>query len=171
MDVQQQDRSLSPKRGDDGVQMNYRGFVVATGLLAALVAVALAGNSIMAQTPAEADAFTTPRTPWGVPDLQGIWSPGYILTPLERPDEFADKEFLTMRTWPHSRNGPPSADETSVPNGGQSPTSKVRTTRPSPGVEKRSSRPGARPSSSIHRMERSRLPNRGRRWLTPLAAR
>ena len=31
MDVQQQDRSLSPKRGDEGVQMNYRGFVVATG--------------------------------------------------------------------------------------------------------------------------------------------
>ena len=95
MDVQQQDRSLSPKRGDEGVQMNYRGFVVATGLLAALVAVALAGSAIMAQTPEEADAFTTPRTPWGVPDLQGIWSPGYILTPLERPDEFADKEFLT----------------------------------------------------------------------------
>lgn len=34
-------------------------------------------------------------TPWGDPDLQGIWSPGYILTPLERPDEFSDKEFLT----------------------------------------------------------------------------
>ncbi len=25
-----------------------------------------------------ADDFTAPRTPWGDPDLQGIWSTGYI---------------------------------------------------------------------------------------------
>lgn len=35
-----------------------------------------------------------PRTPWGHPDLQGIWSNATI-TPLERPEEFADKEFLS----------------------------------------------------------------------------
>jgi len=35
------------------------------------------------------------KTPWGDPDLQGIWSPGYILTPLQRPERFAGKEFLT----------------------------------------------------------------------------
>ena len=34
-------------------------------------------------------------TPWGDPDLQGIWSSGYILTPLERPDQFEEREFLT----------------------------------------------------------------------------
>ena len=36
----------------------------------------------------------TPRTPWGHPDLQGVWT-GSTLTPLERPAEFADREFLT----------------------------------------------------------------------------
>ena len=36
-----------------------------------------------------------PRTPWGDPDLQGIWSSGYILTRLERPDEYEGREFLT----------------------------------------------------------------------------
>ena len=36
-----------------------------------------------------------PRTPWGDPDLQGIWGAGYILTPLERPDEYEGREFLT----------------------------------------------------------------------------
>jgi hypothetical protein len=35
-----------------------------------------------------------PRTSWGDPDLQGIWS-NASLTPLERPDNFKDKEFLS----------------------------------------------------------------------------
>jgi hypothetical protein len=39
-------------------------------------------------------AWTAPRTPWGHPDLQGIWS-NATTTPLERPIEFADKAALT----------------------------------------------------------------------------
>ena len=35
-----------------------------------------------------------PRTPDGRPDLQGIWSFS-TATPFERPEELADKEFLT----------------------------------------------------------------------------
>ncbi len=35
-----------------------------------------------------------PRTPWGSPDLQGVWTTA-TLTPLERPDELADKASLT----------------------------------------------------------------------------
>ena len=35
-----------------------------------------------------------PRTPWGAPDLQGVWDFRSI-TPFERPEELADKEFLT----------------------------------------------------------------------------
>jgi hypothetical protein len=42
-----------------------------------------------------AQTAEVPRTPWGHPDLQGIWGAGYILTPLERPDEFDGREFLT----------------------------------------------------------------------------
>jgi len=37
-----------------------------------------------------------PRTPDGRPDLQGFWTNGTI-TPLQRPPEFADKEFLTAQ--------------------------------------------------------------------------
>ena len=37
---------------------------------------------------------TSERTPWGDPDLQGIWSYA-TLTPLERPVEMGDREFLT----------------------------------------------------------------------------
>ena len=36
---------------------------------------------------------TPPKTPWGEPDLQGIWS-GETLTPLERPARFADRAVL-----------------------------------------------------------------------------
>lgn len=38
--------------------------------------------------------WTTPRTPWGDPDLQGIWD-SKTVTPLQRPDEFAGRAFLT----------------------------------------------------------------------------
>jgi hypothetical protein len=37
---------------------------------------------------------TVPRTPDGHPDLQGIWD-YRSATPLERPKQFADKEFMT----------------------------------------------------------------------------
>ena len=47
------------------------------------------------EPPADGDEWSSPGTPWGDPDLQGIWSPGYTLTPLERPDEFEGREFLT----------------------------------------------------------------------------
>ncbi len=35
-----------------------------------------------------------PRTPWGAPDLQGIWTSS-TYTPLERPENLGDREFLT----------------------------------------------------------------------------
>src|SRR5262245_26188990 len=35
-----------------------------------------------------------PRTPWGEPNLQGIWTDPYQ-TPLERPAQFAGKEVFT----------------------------------------------------------------------------
>src|SRR5688500_184094 len=38
--------------------------------------------------------YAPPKTPWGEPDLQGIWS-GETLTPLERPAKFASKPVLT----------------------------------------------------------------------------
>jgi hypothetical protein len=39
-------------------------------------------------------AKRVPRTPWGHPDLQGTWDYRTI-TPLERPQQFGDREFLT----------------------------------------------------------------------------
>ena len=43
---------------------------------------------------ASADASQRLRTPWGAPDLQGVWDFRSI-TPMERPGDLADQEFLT----------------------------------------------------------------------------
>ena len=40
------------------------------------------------------DGAGPPRTPWGDPDLQGIWN-NFTITPLERPATLADQEFLS----------------------------------------------------------------------------
>ena len=57
----------------------------------------LVAISLIVSVPAftVAQSADLPRTPWGKPDLQGIWGAGYILTPLERPDEYEGREFLT----------------------------------------------------------------------------
>ena len=51
-----------------------------------IVVVALSAIQVAAQT--------APRTAWGHPDLQGVWDYRTI-TPLQRPEELADREFLT----------------------------------------------------------------------------
>ena len=57
----------------------------------------------LAPTPAAGQAQTDPgqeaaapatATPWGEPDLQGVWTHIYA-TPLQRPAVYADREFLT----------------------------------------------------------------------------
>ncbi len=63
----------------------------------ALTAASLAGQAPItaSKPPAKtAKAWTPPRTPDGQPDLQGTWD-YRTLTPLERPKEFAGREFLT----------------------------------------------------------------------------
>jgi hypothetical protein len=60
-------------------------------LMCGLVVLAAAG--VGAQQPGARDG-ATPRTPWGDPDLQGVWD-YWTFTPLERPKEFANKPVLT----------------------------------------------------------------------------
>ena len=55
-------------------------------LVAALAGVALAGG--------QGPGAETPQTPWGDPDLQGIWE-YWTFTPLQRPDDFVDRAELT----------------------------------------------------------------------------
>lgn len=70
------------------------------GPLAAIVAIAmLSSGLVIAQSSSGAGAqvgdWTAPRTAWGDPDLQGKWTFASTGTPMERPAEFGDREFLT----------------------------------------------------------------------------
>src|SRR5258708_6542277 len=46
-----------------------------------------------AKTAGAASRWTQPRTPWGDPDLQGIWNNSTI-TEIERPAELSGKQVL-----------------------------------------------------------------------------
>ena len=64
-------------------------------VIAGAASAPLAGQSQNASaSKATAASFKAPRTPWGDPDLQGIWNFGTI-TPLERPAQFKDRATLT----------------------------------------------------------------------------
>ena len=65
---------------------------MAAGVLTMTPALASAQTA----APAAAKAWTMPRTPWGDPDLQGIWPSTNIAgTPFERPKEFGNRRNLT----------------------------------------------------------------------------
>ena len=62
-----------------------------------IVAFWLLTNLLPAQSHAQGSTggvWTAPRTSWGVPDLQGVWT-NATLTPVERPDSLAGKNVLT----------------------------------------------------------------------------
>ena len=84
--------------------MSFR-FLTSLGVLAvvtavvSLLAVSVAGQAPSAaakaarSTPA-AKTWTPPRTPWGDPDLQGIYN-NATSTPLQRPSKFGEKDVLS----------------------------------------------------------------------------
>jgi hypothetical protein len=73
--------------------------------LVSMITVAIAGAAVSAgisvsitraQAPAASAAAPAPtvKTPWGEPDLQGIWTDEFEM-PLQRPAKYADQEFFT----------------------------------------------------------------------------
>jgi hypothetical protein len=71
------------------------GFKVRTGLLASACVALMVTLSAQAP-PASGASYTPPKTPWGDPDLQGIW-PGtdMVSVPFERPTQYGNRLFLT----------------------------------------------------------------------------
>ena len=76
--------------------MRTRQFAAAGAVSVLVVTVGLLGATrigLSGQT-ADSRADASIRTPWGEPDLQGIWTTE-VDTPFERPERFGDREFLT----------------------------------------------------------------------------
>jgi hypothetical protein len=66
--------------------------VIAT--VAAVLSVSVEPMAAQAPDGSATAAATVLRTPWGEPDLQGIWTDGFD-TPLQRPSKYANQEFFT----------------------------------------------------------------------------
>src|SRR5258706_7352373 len=64
---------------------------VAIATAAVSVVITLSITRILAQAPPAAPAL---KTPWGEPDLQGIWT-DEANTPLQRPAKYANQELFT----------------------------------------------------------------------------
>ena len=63
--------------------------------LPATTAIALAAAAVvLALNAAVGGQSGVPRTAWGDPNLEGIWN-DVFQTPLQRPERFGDREFLT----------------------------------------------------------------------------
>ena len=67
--------------------MNRRYLVAMLAMLGVIAVVVL--------VPVAAAGQNAPRTPWGDPDLQGTYT-NKTTTPLQRPEDLADREFLTQ---------------------------------------------------------------------------
>src|ERR1700746_1229513 len=68
-----------------------RGWLTIAIILSASVALAQAPKPVAKSGPAK--NWTPPRTPWGDPDLQGVWNDA-TSTPLERPGGVSGKSIL-----------------------------------------------------------------------------
>ena len=64
---------------------------IAGAAVGLVISVSITGTS--AQAPAASG--TALKTPWGEPDLQGIWTDEFD-TSLQRPAEYANQEFFTQ---------------------------------------------------------------------------
>jgi hypothetical protein len=73
---------------------------VSTMALIATATLPLSGQSgtpamvITAYNGGPANPYTVPKTPWGEPDLQGIWSSDDATMPMSRPQNFGDRLYL-----------------------------------------------------------------------------
>ena len=72
----------------------FSGSMVAVTIAAAALGAAI--SMPVTQTSAQAPAASgmALKTPWGEPDLQGIWTDEFD-TPLQRPARYANQEFFT----------------------------------------------------------------------------
>jgi hypothetical protein len=92
--------------------MTTRWLNPAGATMAAIVFASVAAVTVTAQTPPAASnasakapakapsnaktGWTMPKTPWGHPDLQGVWTTDDMLSiPMERPEQFAGRAELT----------------------------------------------------------------------------
>ena len=88
--------AVAPGPTDTGMLDRFTGstIMVAIAATAVGVTVSVSITRTLAQAPAAAVTVPALKTPWGEPDLQGIWTDEFD-TPLQRPAKYAEQEFFT----------------------------------------------------------------------------
>jgi hypothetical protein len=80
------------------MQKRFSGSVLMIAIAAAAIGAVISVSITRTQAQAPAASGTAPasplETPWGEPDLQGIWTDEFD-TPLQRPAKYANQEFFT----------------------------------------------------------------------------
>jgi hypothetical protein len=80
------------------MQKRFSGSVLMIAIAAAAIGAVILVSITRTQAQAPAASGTAPasplETPWGEPDLQGIWTDEFD-TPLQRPAKYANQEFFT----------------------------------------------------------------------------
>jgi len=74
--------------------MNHRFPISISALAIVFAAIAAVTVVVVARAQSTSAAWVPPKTPWGDPDLQGIYNYG-TSTPLERPGELGDRQVLS----------------------------------------------------------------------------
>src|SRR5438876_3742736 len=75
----------------------FTGSMITVAIAAAAVSAVVSGSitRTSAQAPAASVTAAALKTPWGEPDLQGIWTDEFD-TPLQRSAKYENQEFLTQ---------------------------------------------------------------------------
>src|SRR5688500_5554273 len=86
--------SSPPSRSSRGEGLQFRRLCMTHKTLVWMGRVAV--TATLAAAPALVSGQSTPRTPWGDPDIQGTWTTDETIgVPVQRPPELGTKAFLT----------------------------------------------------------------------------
>src|SRR5436190_19001593 len=77
-----------------GYILSMKTIALSAAAVGAIIAMYVATTSAQTATGSTATPAAVQKTPWGEPDLQGIWM-DETDTPLQRPAKYAGQEFFT----------------------------------------------------------------------------
>src|SRR5205809_5672352 len=72
----------------------FSGSIVIAAIAATVASAVISVSVTRTSAQAPAVSGSALKTPWGEPDLQGIWTDEFD-TPLQRPPKYANQEFFT----------------------------------------------------------------------------
>jgi len=87
---------LTPPHGDDSIETGEATAAPKELPMASWIVWTLGFAAVTASAQAPVKTWTQPKTPWGDPDLQGVWPATELIgVPVQRPENFGTRNVLT----------------------------------------------------------------------------